>query len=316
MRDKPRCHCHICKVERHLFKLLAEPPASVRFSTLALSSAPLARFSNVSELLADLHTRRNGHSGDSNAGELVSALICAGTDVFDSELIQSVLVLAFIPTIHRTYREVRTWFRDLEPDDVAQQIFAIFLQLATSVPTDTLNSHIAFVLSQALHRNAVRWARREQAKLLERDRLLEEQANSPEPIEQAQFESVTLLEDFLDCCLRKNIISEFERALLIKFKIEGFSAKEIQARHTVLSERAVLMRVHRIMQRLHNTSIALGARRHGSCNSAEEEKTQRTKKDHSSAKHFSLCTFSAGAAISKSRRQLSLDSSPTQSARN
>jgi hypothetical protein len=134
MLENLHCNCPICKVERHLFKSVAEPPASVRFSILALSSPPLARFSNVSELLTDLHTRRNGDSGASLAGELVSALIHAGTAVPDFELIQSVLVLAFTITIHRTYREVRAWFRDLEADDVAQQILAFFLQLTASAP--------------------------------------------------------------------------------------------------------------------------------------------------------------------------------------
>jgi hypothetical protein len=117
MLENLRCNCSICKVERHLFKSLAEQPASVQFSTLALSSPPLARSSNVSELLTDLRTRRNGDSGASLAGELVSALIHAGTAIHAFELIQSVPVLAFTPTIHRTYREVRAWFRDLVPNE-------------------------------------------------------------------------------------------------------------------------------------------------------------------------------------------------------
>jgi hypothetical protein len=42
----------------------------VRVSALALKSQALARFSTVSELLTDLHTRRNGDFGASLAGEL------------------------------------------------------------------------------------------------------------------------------------------------------------------------------------------------------------------------------------------------------
>ncbi len=44
MRDNLHCNCHICKVERHLFVSLSEPPASVRFSTLASSSPPLEAY--------------------------------------------------------------------------------------------------------------------------------------------------------------------------------------------------------------------------------------------------------------------------------
>src|SRR6266566_9803948 len=91
MLENLHCKCHICKVERHLFKSLAEPPANVRFSTLALSAPALARFSNLSELLSDLHSRRNGDSGASLAGELVPVLISAGAGVSDIELIQAVL---------------------------------------------------------------------------------------------------------------------------------------------------------------------------------------------------------------------------------
>jgi integrase len=75
MLENRHCKCHICRVERHLFKSLTEPPASVRFSALALNSPALARFSNVSELLTDLHTKRNGDPGTSIAGERVSILL-------------------------------------------------------------------------------------------------------------------------------------------------------------------------------------------------------------------------------------------------
>jgi hypothetical protein len=92
MLENHHCKCHICKVELHLFKSLTEQPASVRFSALALSSPALARFSDVSELLTDLHTRRNADSGASLAGELAPVLICARRDASDFELIQAILV--------------------------------------------------------------------------------------------------------------------------------------------------------------------------------------------------------------------------------
>jgi hypothetical protein len=160
MLEHLHCKCHICKVERHLFKTLAEAPASVRFSTLALGWPPLARFSNVSELLTDLHTRRNGDSGASLAGELISALIYVGTAVSDVELIQSVLVLAFTPAIHRTHRELCAWFRELESEDIAQQILMLFLELVTSASPTRMNSHLPIALTRTLRKNAFRWGRK------------------------------------------------------------------------------------------------------------------------------------------------------------
>jgi hypothetical protein len=127
-----------------------------------LSSPALARFSNVSELLTDLHTRRNGDPGTSIAGELVSVLICARRDTSDFELIQAILVLAFTPTIHRTHRELCAWFRELESEDIAQQIFTLFLELVTSASPPLLNSYLPIALTRTLRKNAFRWAEKEQ----------------------------------------------------------------------------------------------------------------------------------------------------------
>jgi DNA-directed RNA polymerase specialized sigma24 family protein len=68
------------------------------------------------------------------------------------------------------------------------------------------------------------------------------------------------LNNFLDYCSRQGLVSRFERQILIKFKVDGFSAKEIQDRHTALSESAVHVRVHRIMQRLQAAALALGTK--------------------------------------------------------
>jgi hypothetical protein len=96
-------------------------------------------FARVPDLLANLHAAREGDAPTSIPGELLSTLIQTGTARGEFELIQSILVLAFTPTIHRTYREVRAWFRELEPEDIAQQVLAFFLELAASAPVETLN---------------------------------------------------------------------------------------------------------------------------------------------------------------------------------
>jgi hypothetical protein len=169
MLENLRCKCHICKVERHLFKSLTQPPASVRFTAIALSSPTLARFSNVSELLTDLHARRNSDSGASLAGELVPVLISAGAGVSDIELIQAVLVLAFTPTIHRTHRELCAWFRELESEDIGQQILTLFLELVTSASPTLMNSHLPIALTRTLRKNAFRWAEKERRVAIQRE---------------------------------------------------------------------------------------------------------------------------------------------------
>src|SRR5438876_2317055 len=116
-----RCDCHICVVEDHIFELLAEAPGSGQFAVLAASSPVLAKFTNISELLAYLHSPRTGDYDWSDAGLTLAALVAARETARDAELIHSVLVLAFAPTIHRTYTEVCAWFRELEAVDIGQQ---------------------------------------------------------------------------------------------------------------------------------------------------------------------------------------------------
>ena len=72
------------------------------------------------------------------------------------------------------------------------------------------------------------------------------------------FESVSFLNNFLDYCSRQGLVSRFERQILITFKVDGFTHKEIQNRHTVLTDQAVRLRVHRIMQRLQRAALTLG----------------------------------------------------------
>jgi hypothetical protein len=72
------------------------------------------------------------------------------------------------------------------------------------------------------------------------------------------FETVAVLNDFLDHCLRTGIPSVCERDLLIRLKVDGFFAKEIIHTHTALSENAVHCRALRILQRLQKAADDLG----------------------------------------------------------
>ena len=275
MLENLRCKCHICKVERHLIKSLTQPPTSVRFSAIALSSPALARFSNVSELLSDLHSRRNGDSEASLAVELLSVLVRAGTDVFDVGLIQSVVVLAFTPTIHRTHRELCAWFRDLESEDIGQQILTLFLELVTSASPTLMNSHLPIALTRTLRKNAFRWAEKEQRVAIQRE--AEKSVEAAEPFGYDAFETVAVLNDFLDHCQRTGILSVFERDLLIRLRVDGFFAKEIIHTHTALSENAVHCRVLRILQRLQKAADDVGTKSASSSLPAPSQNPQKRK---------------------------------------
>jgi hypothetical protein len=312
MRDNLRCNCHICKIERHLFVSLSESPSDARFAALTVNSASLARFTTVPDLLANLHAARDGDAPTSIPGELLSALIQTGAARGEFELIQSILVLAFTPTIHRTYREVRAWFRELEPADIAQQVLAFFLELAASAPVETLNGILPIMLARSLRKNSFRWAEKETRILLQREIEKHGRSENTEPAANDNFESVSLLNDFLDYCCQIGMLSPFERDLLIKIRIEGFLIKEIPSANPVLSARAVESRIQRILKKLQKVASLDIPPHKESSEIGQHEESKGTKKFSQSARIFSLRTFSDLLPISKSRRPLSLDSSPSQ----
>jgi len=279
MRDDLRCDCHICKVEGHIFDLLAEPRSTAWFLTLAASSPVLANFTNISELLAYLHSPRTGDYDWSDAGATLTALVGARATTPDLGLVHSVLILAFAPTIHRTHRDVCGCFRELEPEDIAQQILAFFLELVASASAQNLVGILPIALSRSLRKTSFRWAEKEQRALLRLRQETEIGTDGSERTADPAFERISLLNDFLDYCTRQGLLSRFEREILIKFRVEGFSAKEIQDRHTVLSGSTVRLRVHRIMQRLQHAALALGTRTDGPSNGSRHAVPLSQKKD-------------------------------------
>lgn len=309
MKGNLQCHCHICLVERHLRMWLNDTPDD-RFANLTLNAPLLANFPRATVLIEHLRAQRDGPIQPPYASEVLGALIQCGSEVENRELSQSILVLAFMPTIHRTYREIRAWYRDISPDDIAQQIFVYFLELAASAPVGLLKTHLPFALARSLRRNVVRWARRETLILLEREKRPEGRESVTEPVANDNFEPVSLLNDFLDYCSRVGILSQFERDLLIKLKVEGFLAKEASEAHTVLSGKAVQRRIERIMDRLRK--IADETVPGKSFHMPRLGGSNKSKNISWKAGHFSLGPSTDFLALGKYRRQLSLDISPGQ----
>jgi len=311
MRENLRCNCHICRVERHLFTAVEQFPGPDRFRKITTISPVLATFADARALIGHLHAQKRGEYRSPSPSEVLRAIIEAGRDIGDMEMSQCVLVLAFMPTIHRTYREIRAWFQELATEDIAQQTFLLFLELAASTAAGLLGGQLSFALARSLHRNTLRWARREQLMLFEEDRFREEQQHAAEPSEDAYFEPASLLEDFLDYCVRREIISAFERTLLLKIKVNGFVAKEAADTHTVLSPKAVHMRIQRIMKKLQDAagSNVVEMKLPKRLESVERKQGKNLSK---CASKFSLSMSTGNLAIGKSRRQLSLDIPPRQ----
>ena len=114
MRDNFQCNCHICKIERHLIVSLSQPPHSDEFLRFVQTSVSLSSFSTALALVEHLHSQRDGVISVPSASEIVGSLIQNNSIDSEVELKNSVLVLSFIPMIHRTCREVCAWFREIE----------------------------------------------------------------------------------------------------------------------------------------------------------------------------------------------------------
>src|SRR5208283_1955292 len=126
------------------------------------------------------------------------------------------------------------------------------------------------------------------------------------------FETVSILNDFLDYAHRRGALTSFERDLLIKLRIEGFLAKEVAHTNTVLSPRAVQCRIERILDRLRNMASSTRAGDKSLTEIPLKKKSRKNKNKPREARDFSLRDSNTFLAIGKSRRQLSLDSSPKQ----
>ena len=311
MRENLQCNCHICKIERHLVISLSDPPYSEEFLRLVHDAPPLGQFPNALALVEHLHARRDGGAGVPSASEVVGSLMRSGSVISDTELRNSVLVLSFVPMIHRTYREVRAWFREIEAEDIAQQILTLFLELVESASPITINNHLPIALTRTLRKNAFRWAEKEKRFTVQRE--FDKSQTNDEPGANDTFETVSVLNDFLNHCHRIGILSVFERELLIKLKVEGFFAKEIIHTHTALSEKAVHWRVERILQRLKKAAGELGIKSDSLSFGVSSQTPQKRKNNSQKTGSFSSGNQGDVLPISKSRRQLSLDSSPKQS---
>jgi hypothetical protein len=145
----------------------------------------------------------------------------------------------------------------------SQQILTFFLELVASAAVENLIVVLPIALARSLRKNTFRWAEKEKRALHKRQDEMQTGTKDAERASEGTFEAISILSDFLDYCSQRGILSRFERQLLIKFKVDGFSAKEIQDRHTVLSERAVLLRIHRIMHRLHDAAMSLDTKTNG-----------------------------------------------------
>jgi hypothetical protein len=221
MSRESTCRCLICGLEHTLTEQLAEQDPQERYRQFADSRSLLSAFPVVSDLIAYLRTCRSTGNGTYPADRILAELLQTTAIDENARALRDLLLLAFIPTVHSTSRQVATRYPSLSADDIAQHVVASLLQILRSPEFYGRSSHVAFSISRVLKRNTFEWAEREcrspvyaasQETISEAPSTLE----SAEPLERS-----TLLRHFLHRCQQRGLLTGEDIGLLVQFKLDA-----------------------------------------------------------------------------------------------
>lgn len=234
----PVCDCTLCDLEVRLLRGLAGTEGEA-FAHLAEKSH-LHQCASVSDLLLLLRASPADARSDDLLGELFR--IRPARPAF----IESLLVLAFVPMLHRTIRRVARYQPALAEEDITQQALSFLLQFLRSNDTQARHSHFAFAISRAVKRQVFEWARREGTK----DALLNRGGITSVPLAvEESFERYAQLRHFLHRCVTRGDLTGAELDLLIQFKLEGTNGEDFQSFNGNASN-ALRQRLKRLLTKL------------------------------------------------------------------
>jgi DNA-directed RNA polymerase specialized sigma24 family protein len=242
------CDCLICRLETRLIAEFSEDRSQEEFRLFAVSSSVLSTFPTASELVRKLHdhvSREQKPTSD----EILLDLLKRGSDTLFRPMWQRLLLLVFIPTVHRTTSQIAATFPSLTREDTAQHLFAVLLEFLHSKELRSRQSHLAFTIARKIRRSTFRWAIRESRRSLREDTNRTPTARVETDMGDDDSHADILLQKFLDECQRRGWLSEKERELLTQFKLEGLSGPEL-ARRNGHSAVAIRHRIHRLLGRL------------------------------------------------------------------
>jgi DNA-directed RNA polymerase specialized sigma24 family protein len=242
------CDCLVCRLEASFIAELSDGRSNEEFQLFAVSSPILSAFGNAIELVRKLQGQDN-HDQHPSSDEVLLDLLRVERDSLFQPMWQRILLLVFIPTLHRTTSQIIGTFSSLAREDTAQHLFAVLLEFLQSKELRSRRSHLGFTVARKLRRSAFRWANREAHRSL----WDETNGTSASVVEKNATDDDShasiLLGQFLDNCQRRGWLSTEERELLIEFKLEGISCPELARRngHSVV---AIRHRIQRLLDRL------------------------------------------------------------------
>jgi DNA-directed RNA polymerase specialized sigma24 family protein len=234
------CHCMLCHIEAQLLSELTRLHS--RFVNGLFSAYPaLLEHSTVGSLLAHLRTSPADAANDNLFREIFA--LRKTNPVFA----ESLLVLVFLPMLHRAVRLINRQQVSLAEEDIAQQVLFFFLEFLGSPEMVTRRSHFAYAIAREVKRHIFEWAKRESRKASLLD-YADSEASVFVELEDS-FEHYALLRHFLHRCVTKGMLTDSELDLLIQFKLDGNTGEELAALNGS-SSNAVRQRFKRLLAKL------------------------------------------------------------------
>jgi len=242
------CNCFICRLETRLTAELDADGNGEKYSQLVASRLVLSGFPTPLELIQHLHRPEIDHQY-SSSDHILLELVRPGLNPVLQQFRHSMLLLVFIPTIHRTTSQLSASFPSLARDDIAQHLIMVLLEFLGSRELQSRQSHFAFTIARRIRRAAFRWAIHES-----RIAAAEEPDGAPTTPPELEASkdhshSEALLREFLDNCERRGWLTSIERRILTQSKIEGVSCQELSRRNGH-SPVALQHRIKRLIDRL------------------------------------------------------------------
>jgi hypothetical protein len=216
--------------------------AEERVRELFLSSQRLRTFDSAAALLS--HLRSSPVNSDSD--DIFRDLLNVPADRWF--LAETLLLLMFLPMIHRTVRCIGKKHPTLSREDITQESLGLFLQFLRSTELHKRTSHFAFAISRAVKRQLFVWAAKES-----NHRSI--QGNGSEKVlsnlvADNPCEELVWLHHFLHQCLMRGVLSFNEMDLLIQFKLEENYGDDESGSSPRKSSNAVRQRLKRLLAKL------------------------------------------------------------------
>lgn len=234
------CRCLLCRIEQQLADELASRATEFDM-LLSTTTNGLRNFASSFHLLSHLKATHADTSSDELYRDL---LACRGAS---PQLVESLMILAFIPVLHGTIRRVAKNNSHIARADITQQALNVFLQVLRSAQITGRQSHFVFAITRSLKRQLFEWAGREGS--VHGPVNKDEISHASNLTYDESMERHALLRHFLHHCVTNRLLADGELDFLVQIKLDGNTGDEIAGLHSV-SSNAVRQRMKRLLAKL------------------------------------------------------------------